>query len=210
LALMIALVTVCIFDIQLLKKVDYLLLLTFICFFIFVGNLSHLEFVNTFARDSLTNPASVFFSSIFLSQIISNVPAAILLSKFSLTWQPLLLGVNIGGLGTIIASLASVISYKLFIKKYPKESKRYLIKFSLYNFSFLAFLPLFNIFSLLFFLSFKMAVLNLSVDFRSRRSPPLQSTELQNQQWPLTQPLKQKGPVPYSSESRTGPFFDCL
>ncbi|HJV32167.1 MAG TPA: anion transporter, partial [Bacillales bacterium] len=81
---------------------------------------------------------------IFISQFISNVPASIFLSKFTADWQPLLLGVNIGGLGTIIASMASVISYKLFIQKYPSESKPYLLKFSLYNFSILGCLMLFQ------------------------------------------------------------------
>src|SRR5919206_84752 len=84
-----------------------LLLLTFICFFIFIGNLSHAEAVQTFASMSLKSPASIYFSSIFFSQIISNVPASILLSHFTNDWKPLLLGVNIGGLGTLIASLAS-------------------------------------------------------------------------------------------------------
>jgi Na+/H+ antiporter NhaD/arsenite permease-like protein len=70
--------------------------------------------------------------------LISNVPATILLSNFSKNWQPLLLGVNIGGLGTLIASLASVISYRFVNMKKPGESKIYLVKFSLYNFSFLA------------------------------------------------------------------------
>jgi Na+/H+ antiporter NhaD/arsenite permease-like protein len=138
LLLIIVLVTVCILDLHLLKKLDYLLLITFICFFIFVGNISSLGFVHTFAHESLKNATSVYFSSIFLSQLISNVPATILLSNFSKNWQPLLLGVNIGGLGTLIASLASVISYRFVNMKKPGESKIYLVKFSLYNFSFLA------------------------------------------------------------------------
>lgn len=140
LAFIIVLGTVFLLDKQLLKKIDYLLLITFICFFIFVGNISSIETVRTFTSECLKNPTSLFFSSVFLSQFISNVPATILLAKFSLTWKPLLLGVNIGGLGTIIASLASVISYKLFLKKYPEKSKAYLVKFSLYNFSFLVLL----------------------------------------------------------------------
>ncbi|WP_223587576.1 SLC13 family permease [Neobacillus bataviensis] len=123
---------------KVLLKIDYLLLVTFICFFIFIGNISHSEAVQTFAGTSLKNPASVYFSSIIFSQMISNVPASILLANFTMDWKPLLLGVNIGGLGTIIASLASVISYKLFIQSNPSEAKQYLIKFSIYNFSFLA------------------------------------------------------------------------
>lgn len=142
LLLIIVLVTVCILDFHLLKKLDYLLLITFICFFIFVGNISNLDMVRSFASEHLRNTTSVYFSSIFLSQLISNVPATILLSNFSNSWQPLLLGVNIGGLGTIIASLASVISYRFVNMKKPKESKIYLVKFSLYNFSFLALLTI--------------------------------------------------------------------
>jgi Na+/H+ antiporter NhaD/arsenite permease-like protein len=142
LVLIIVLVTACILDFHLLKKLDYLLLITFVCFFIFVGNISNIDIVHSLASESLKNSTSVYFSSIFLSQFISNVPATILLSNFSKNWQPLLIGVNIGGLGTIIASLASVISYRIVNMKKPKESKIYLVKFSLYNFSFLAFLTI--------------------------------------------------------------------
>jgi Na+/H+ antiporter NhaD/arsenite permease-like protein len=144
----IALFTACILDIKLLKKIDYLLLITFICFFIFTGNISELKAVHVFASENLKSSTSIFFSSILLSQLISNVPAAIFLSKFSVNWQPLLIGVNLGGLGTIIASLASVISFKLFIKRNPQKSKMYLIRFSFYNFSILFFLTLVYYFTL--------------------------------------------------------------
>lgn len=148
LAFFTTLLAVFLLDRELIGKIDYGLLLTFICFFIFVGNLSSIGIVRTVAGEALKSPDSVYFSSILLSQFISNVPASILLAKFSLNWQPLLLGVDIGGLGTIIASLASLISYKLFITKKPLESKRYFIKFSLYNFSFLAFLTIVQYFIL--------------------------------------------------------------
>lgn len=130
------------FNANLFKKIDYQLLLTFICFFIFIGNVSSIGTVRTFASTSLNDAASVYFSSIFLSQFISNVPASILLSKFTAEWKPLLLGVNIGGLGTIIASLASVISFKLFSLANPQDTKKYLVKFTIYNFSFLVILTL--------------------------------------------------------------------
>jgi Na+/H+ antiporter NhaD/arsenite permease-like protein len=139
-ALIITLMTVAILNRKLLVKIDYLLLLTFICFFIFVGNISNTNAVHTIASVSLKDADSIFFTSILLSQLISNVPASILLAEFTSNWRPLLLGVNIGGLGTIIASMASVISYKLYILSYPNQGKKYLLKFSLYNFSFLAFL----------------------------------------------------------------------
>ena len=141
-ALVVTLMTVIILNVKLLLKIDYLLLLTFICFFIFIGNVSNTNVLQTVAGASLKDPTSVYFSSILLSQFISNVPASILLAEFTTDWKPLLLGVNIGGLGTIIASMASVISYKLFIQANPKESKEYLVKFTLYNFSFLALLTL--------------------------------------------------------------------
>ncbi|MEH7416844.1 SLC13 family permease [Neobacillus drentensis] len=141
-ALMITIMISIVLNKRILVKIDYLLLLTFICFFIFIGNISHAEAVQTFASTSLKNPSSVYFSSIFFSQMISNVPASILLAHFTPDWKPLLLGVNVGGLGTIIASLASVISYKLFIQSNPSEGKPYLTKFTIYNFSFLVFFAL--------------------------------------------------------------------
>lgn len=125
---------VLIFNNSLLARIDYLLLVTFICFFIFIGNVSSIEFIYSYMIRWLNGTASVFLSSIFFSQFISNVPAAILLSKFTDNWRALLLGVNLGGMGTLIASLASVISYKLFIKENPKEGKIYMLRFSLYNF----------------------------------------------------------------------------
>jgi Na+/H+ antiporter NhaD/arsenite permease-like protein len=139
-AFIITLMTVAILNRKLMFNIDYFLLLTFICFFIFVGNISNTNAVHTFATANLKDSDSIFFNSILLSQLISNVPASILLSEFTSNWRPLLLGVNAGGLGTIIASMASVISYKLFIQSYPNQGKQYLLKFSLYNFSFLAFL----------------------------------------------------------------------
>ena len=135
-------------DRKLFLKIDYILLLTFICFFIFIGNVSNMDSVQYLASTSLRNTTSVYFNSILLSQFISNVPASILLSHFTSEWKPLLLGVNIGGLGTIIASLASVISYKLFLQTNPHQSKNYLKKFSIYNFSFLTFLSLVQYFLL--------------------------------------------------------------
>ncbi|MFP7298223.1 SLC13 family permease [Neobacillus niacini] len=141
-AFIVTLITAVILNRPLLFKIDYLLLLTFICFFIFVGNISNTSVIHSLANASLKDSESVYFHSILLSQFISNVPASILLAEFTSNWKPLLLGVNIGGLGTIIASMASVISYKLYIQSNPSEGKKYLLKFSLYNFSFLAFLTL--------------------------------------------------------------------
>lgn len=147
-AFMVTLITVFLLNKKLLIQIDYQLLLTFIFFFIFIGNISNTNAVQTVASASLMDSSSVYFNSILLSQLISNVPASILLAEFTTDWKPLLLGVNIGGLGTIIASMASVISYKLFIYANPKEGKKYLLTFSIYNFSFLAFFTIVQYFIL--------------------------------------------------------------
>jgi Na+/H+ antiporter NhaD/arsenite permease-like protein len=138
LALIVTFTAVLILNRKLLLKIDYRLLITFVCFFIFIGNFSNSVIVQNLLQQFLKNSSSVFTSSIIISQFISNVPASILLSHFTMDWKPLLWGVNIGGLGTIIASLASVISYKLFIEENPEQSKNYLKRFSIITFLFLS------------------------------------------------------------------------
>jgi Na+/H+ antiporter NhaD/arsenite permease-like protein len=121
-------------DRGLLKKVDFFLLATFVCFFIFIGNISHIQLINKYLSYLLGSGDKSFFTSIILSQFISNVPASLLLANFTGNWKEVLLGVNIGGMGTLIASLASLISYKLFVNEAGSESSSaYLFKFTLYN-----------------------------------------------------------------------------
>lgn len=120
-------------DRALIAKVDYKLLVTFVCFFIAIGNLSELEVVRQTMEHMVGQSNMTYLAGLLLSQCISNVPAAILLSAFTTHYDSLLLGVNIGGLGTIIASLASVISYRIYSEAYPNKSKRYLIVFTLIN-----------------------------------------------------------------------------
>jgi Na+/H+ antiporter NhaD/arsenite permease-like protein len=134
---------------KIILQVDYLLLLTFVCFFIFIGNISSLPLVNDFMKEILNNGKSTYFGSIVLSQLISNVPCSIFISKFTPYWRELLLGVNVGGMGTLIASLASVISYKFYVKNEPKASKQYIIKFSAYNLISLVLFTLINYFLLI-------------------------------------------------------------
>lgn len=134
LAFIITLLAVVLLNRKLFVKIDYLLLVTFVCFFVFIGNISNIDAVHVFLSGYLNDTASIYFGSIISSQFISNVPSSILLSGFTNSWRPLLLGVNLGGMGTIIASLASVISYKLFIKDNPDQGKAYMMKFSIYNF----------------------------------------------------------------------------
>ena len=129
---------VLLFDRKLLKKVDYCLLLTFVCFFVFIGNMGRIEPIRDFLSTFIAGRE--MFTGAFLSQIISNVPAAVLLSAFSDNWKELLIGVNIGGLGTLIASLASLISYKLYCTSENAQPKRFLPVFTLYNVIFFALL----------------------------------------------------------------------
>lgn len=128
-------VCVLILDRKLIGEVDYSLLLTFIGFFIFVGNMSEMEAVKHFLSGMLKK--GEFLISVLTSQIISNVPAAVLLSGFTGKYKDLLLGVNVGGMGTLIASLASVISYKFYIKAHEKSARRYLKIFTCFNVVFL-------------------------------------------------------------------------
>ncbi len=118
-----------------LKMVDYPLLLTFVFFFIFSGNMARIELVRDFFSQ-LLNKSTLLFS-IISCQVISNVPSAILLSQFTDNYRELLLGVNIGGVGTLISSLASLITFREFTRHNPYKTKRYVLQFSLYNFAFL-------------------------------------------------------------------------
>ena len=127
-----------------LKKVDYALLLTFVFFFIIVGNVGRMDAVVE-RMGSLINGRELFVS-IALSQVISNVPAAIMLSSFTDNYRMLIAGTNIGGLGTLVASLASLISYKLYSASEGAKPVRYLKTFSIYNVAVLFVLIVFAIF----------------------------------------------------------------
>lgn len=118
-----------------LKMVDYSLLGTFFFFFIFAGNLSRIDAVNTFVSDLIAR--DTLLVSTISCQAISNVPSAILLSRFTNDYRSLLLGVNIGGTGTLIASLASLITFSEYRILYPNGAKRYLAMFTAVNFAFL-------------------------------------------------------------------------
>ena len=128
-------------DRKALMQVDYGLLFTFVFFFIFAGNMGRIDAVRDFFSYLLNINALVF--SALSCQVISNVPSAILLSQFTDNYRELLLGVNIGGAGTLIASLASLITFKEYTKQDPDHVKQYVVKFSLFNFGFLITLTLF-------------------------------------------------------------------
>lgn len=108
---------------RLFARVDYSLLLTFTGFFIFTGTISSVPAVSETLSHLLSTPLSSYITAITASQIISNVPAALLLSGFTDNAKALLLGVNVGGLGTLIASLASVISFKLYAADHERTVK---------------------------------------------------------------------------------------
>lgn len=130
-AALVTAIAILVYDRKLLKRVDYCLLLTFVCFFVFIGNMGRIEPVRDFLSSFITGREML--TGALLSQIISNVPAAVLLSAFSSNWKPLLIGVNVGGLGTLIASLASLISYKLYCASENAQPRKYLLLFTAYN-----------------------------------------------------------------------------
>ncbi len=135
---------------KLLASVDYTLLGTFLAFFIFVGNVAEMEGFRNFLASVLEGRVELV--SILASQVISNVPAALLLSGFTSQWRGLIIGCNFGGLGTLIASMASLISYKMIAKEYPGQRKRYFRWFTLLNVCFLILLfLLFSLYSLIKF-----------------------------------------------------------
>ena len=125
-----------------LKEVDYPLLLTFVFFFVFSGNMARIDLVRTFFS-GLLNKSALLFSALSC-QFISNVPSAILLSQFTSNYRDLLVGVNIGGVGTLIASLASLITFREYVSHNPGKAGYYIGKFSIYNFGFLILLLAFT------------------------------------------------------------------
>ena len=124
-----------IMDRKALKMVDYPLLLTFVFFFIFSGNMARIDVVRDLFSMLLEKSTLIF--SVLSCQVISNVPSAILLSQFTTNYKDLLVGVNIGGVGTLISSLASLITFREYVKNNPGRTKYYIGMFSIFNFAFL-------------------------------------------------------------------------
>ena len=118
-------------DRKLLKEIDYMLLLTFVCFFVVSENLGRVEAVREFLQSLLSK--NTLLTAVGASQVISNVPAAVLLSGFTDSWADLLAGVNIGGLGTPIASLASLITLKLYIPSPGAKVGKFMTVFTIAN-----------------------------------------------------------------------------
>lgn len=122
-------------DPKALKAVDYPLLFTFVFFFVFSGNMARIPAVRNFFSFLLSKSTLVF--SALSCQFISNVPSAILLSQFTDNYRDLLVGVNVGGVGTLIASLASLITFREYANNAHGKTAEYIAKFSAFNFAFL-------------------------------------------------------------------------
>ena len=131
---LITVVVILIFDRKIILRVDYSLLFTFIFLFIFIGNLGEIKPISDFLKN-IVNGNEVIVG-VISSQVFSNVPAAILLSKFTENAKDLLIGVNLGGLGTLIASMASLISFK-FVAKEKVNMGKYILTFTIVNILFL-------------------------------------------------------------------------
>ena len=116
---------------KLLKEIDFMLLLTFVCFFVVSENLGRVDSIRDFLQTLLSS--STLLTAVGASQVISNVPAAVLLSGFTDQWLALLEGVNIGGLGTPIASLASLITLKLYLRWPGSDFLKFLGFFTVSN-----------------------------------------------------------------------------
>ena len=114
-------------DKSIFKQIDYSLLLTFVGFFIFIGNMGRIEVIREWIAQMVEGREVL--TAILASQVISNVPAALLLSGFTKQWDLLVIGTNLGGLGTLIASMASLISFKYVAKEVPEKKKNYISSF---------------------------------------------------------------------------------
>ena len=126
-----AAVTLLVVNRHVLASVDYALLATFIAFFVFIGNVGNIDPFRELLAAMLEGRVEIV--SVLASQIVSNVPAALLLSGFTDDWTGLIVGCNLGGLGTLIASMASLISYKMVVREYPQHRGRYLLWFTIAN-----------------------------------------------------------------------------
>lgn len=134
----VTLAAVALLDVKTLKKVDYCLLLTFVAFFVFIGNMGRVPAFSRFLAEAVNGREVIV--AVLASQAISNVPAALLLSGFTENYRELILGVNFGGMGTLIASMASLISYKYVAKLMPERKGEYFKYFTVANIVFLAIL----------------------------------------------------------------------
>jgi Na+/H+ antiporter NhaD/arsenite permease-like protein len=134
-AFAIVLLCLLLFDRETLRQVDYSLLITFVGFFIFIGNMGRIPAFRQFLENIINGRETL--TAMLASQVVSNVPAALLLSGFTNNVEALIVGTDLGGLGTLIASMASLISYKLFAQNNGGKMGRYILYFTVVNVVFL-------------------------------------------------------------------------
>lgn len=132
----VVLCAVLVFDRQILIKTDYVLILTFFCFFVFSSSIAANSQISSFLTSSVRGREYVW--GILLSQLISNVPAAIVLYPFTKNLAALLYGVDTAGLCSLIGSLASVINYRIYVREYPENGKKFIKTFTLISLAFFA------------------------------------------------------------------------
>ena len=137
-------VTVLVMDNKIIFRADYILLITFVGFFIFTGNMARITQIKEFLSSIVEGKE--FWAGLITSQFISNVPATLVLSDFATDYKQLLLGVNVGGLGTLIASMASLISFKLFSNEYKERRMQYIVAFTAVNLLYLIALIILRLF----------------------------------------------------------------
>ena len=142
--LVIVFTAVLILDRRLLTQVDYSLLLTFVFFFVFIGNVGKIGMIRQVLENFMNGRE--LLTAIITSQFVSNVPAAILLSGFTQNGRALVIGTNLGGLGTLIASMASLITYKFYAAEKESSKKKYLLYFTAVNLVVLVLLYLLSFF----------------------------------------------------------------
>lgn len=138
-------VVLAITDRRVFAKTDYALVMTFVCFFIFSGNIAQIPAISDFFSTVL-DVCGAFVTSLISSQIISNVPSAILISHFSNDWVGIALGTNVGAVGTPISSLATLITLRQYQKSGLGGNGKFIARFEAYNFAFLVVVSLFEIF----------------------------------------------------------------
>ena len=129
-------ITVAILNVKLFIKVDYVLLVTFLCFFIFSSSITSNPTVSAFLEKSVNGRE--YWWTILLSQVISNVPATIVLYPFSHSFTGLIYGADTAGLVSLIGSLASVINYRIYVREYPKNGRKFILVFTLISWIFFA------------------------------------------------------------------------
>ena len=133
-AIGVVVITVAILNVKLFLKVDYVLLVTFLCFFIFSSSITSNAAVSSFLEKSVSGRE--YWWVILLSQVISNVPATIVLYPFSHSFPALIYGADTAGLCSLIGSLASVINYRIYVREYPKNGKKFILIFTLISWAF--------------------------------------------------------------------------